>query len=523
MKKIRLAGNQTAHLIAYHQKKRVPLIFYGIITGVFAGAVSCLYRFLVDELSGLSVGIYGYLNKHPGFIALWFLALMLLALAVRFIIKAEPLIRGSGIPQIEGELKGRIDMNWWRVLLAKFTGGLLCLFAGFSLGREGPSIQLGGAAGKGVTRLFKRPDAEEKYMITGGASAGLAAAFNAPLAGVIFSLEEVHGHFSPAVLLTAMSSAIVADLISKFAFGGNAVLEFKALPVLPLQWLPYLVILGVVLGAGGALFNGVILKTQDLYAKIPEKYRLFIPFAVCCAVGLFLPMALGGGHGVILSVSSGNTGFALLLILLAVRFAFTMVCFGSGAPGGIFLPLLTIGALLGAIFGKSLAGVAALEQTYVPTFIALAMAGYFAAVVRAPVTGIILITEMTGSFSHLLSLSIIVIISYLAAELCRSKPIYESLLERLLRRQGNAGGGEARKEIIEIVVYLDSMLDGKKIRDVSWPEKSLIVGIRRGSEEIIPNGETVLGSGDTLIFITDTDRAASARHKIQKLATTTHY
>jgi H+/Cl- antiporter ClcA len=216
------------------------------------------------------------------------------------------LCKGSGIPQIEGELAGQIDMNRWKVLAAKFAGGLLCLFAGLALGREGPSIQLGGAAGKGVRRLFKRPDAEEKYLMTGGASAGLAAAFNAPLSGVIFSLEEVHGHFSPAVLLTAMSSAITADLISKLFFGGSAVLGFSQLSVLPMPWLPSLALLGAVLGAGGALFNFTILKTQDAYAHIPEKVRLFIPFAVCCLVGLFLPAALGGGNSVILSLSSGR-------------------------------------------------------------------------------------------------------------------------------------------------------------------------------------------------------------------------
>lgn len=513
---VREAG--TKHVITNHQRKQTSLLLYGIITGVFAGSVACLYRFAVDKAAELSVTVYKYLSGHLIWLPAWAALLALLALAVRAIVRAEPLVKGSGIPQIKGVLLRQIDMNWWKVLAAKFTGGLLCMFAGFSLGREGPSIQLGGAAGQGVCRLFRRPETEEKYLITGGASAGLAAAFNAPLSGVIFSLEEVHGHFSPAVLLTAMISAIVSDLLSKLFFGGNAVLGFRQLPVLPMQWQGYLLVLGALLGAGGALFNLTILKTQDAYTKIPEKYRLFIPFAVCIAVGLLLPAALGGGNTLIVSLSGSRVALGMLAILLAVRLAFTMVCFGSGAPGGIFLPLLTVGALIGAVFGRLL-GFAGLDATYETTFVALAMAGYFAAVVRAPVTGIILVTEMTGSFSHLLSLSIVVISAYLMAELLRSKPIYESLLVRLLKKERVTAASDTGKVIIEAVVYLDSALDNRYIRDVRWPEGCLVIGIKRGSEEITPNGNTLIHSGDMVILISDAARAAAAKRQVLRLAT----
>jgi hypothetical protein len=195
-----------------------------------------------------------------------------------------------------------------------------------------------------------------------------------------------------------------------------------------------------------------------------------------------------------------------------------MVCFGSGAPGGIFLPLLTVGALIGAIFGRLL-GFTGLDAAYETTFIALAMAGYFAAVVRAPVTGIILVTEMTGSFSHLLSLSIVVISAYLMAELLRSKPIYESLLVRLLKKERVTATSDVGKVIIEAVVYLDSALDNRYIRDVRWPEGCLVIGIKRGSEEITPNGNTLIHSGDMVILISDASRAATAKRQVLRLAT----
>ncbi|MDG9688473.1 chloride channel protein, partial [Streptomyces sp. DH18] len=129
-------------------------------------------------------------------------------------VKNEPMISGSGIPQVEGVLLRELDMTWWKVILGKFFGGVLSIGSGLSLGREGPSVQLGAAIGQGFSKVFRRIKIEEKYLITSGASAGLAAAFNAPLAGAMFALEEVHKNFSPLILLSALSSALSADFIA---------------------------------------------------------------------------------------------------------------------------------------------------------------------------------------------------------------------------------------------------------------------------------------------------------------------
>lgn len=512
------AGSQTSKSLSRRHKFHIPLVAYGILTGAISGVVSCFYRFAIEESSTLAINIYGYLVQRWYLIPLWFMILAALAFAVGKLVRIEPLIKGSGIPQTEAVLLRQIDMKWWRVLLTKFTGGVLCMFAGLALGREGPSIQLGGAVGQGIRKLFRRPEAEEKYLITGGASAGLAAAFNAPLAGVVFALEEVHRHFSPAVLLTAMSAAVTADLVSKLLYGGNPVLEFRQIPQMPLDMTVWLIVLGLAAGAGGVLFNYTIAKAQDAYGKIPEKYRLLAPFLLAGVVGLLLPVALGGGHGLILSSSTGNLGMGILVILLVVRFLFTMASFGSGAPGGIFLPLLTLGALLGSLFGQGAASVLHISSDYLPTFVALAMAGYFTAVVRAPVTGILLITEMTGSFSHLLSLSIVVATAYLTAELLRSKPVYDALLERLLSGKLQHTRAEPGKAIVEVVVFADSSLDGKQVKLVQWPEKSLVVSIRRGSNEIIPNGETTMLSGDMLAVLTDMANAGQTKKDLLYLA-----
>ena len=149
-------------------------------------------------------GILAFAGKSPVRIAGWFAVLLVLAAIVAKLVTYEPMISGSGIPQLEGEMTGKLDQVWWKVLPAKFFGGFLCLLGGLALGREGPSIQLGAMVGKGVSRGLDRGKTEEKFLLTCGASAGLSAAFHAPLAGVMFSLEEVHKNFSVSVLLSVI-------------------------------------------------------------------------------------------------------------------------------------------------------------------------------------------------------------------------------------------------------------------------------------------------------------------------------
>lgn len=188
----------------------------------------------------------------------------------------------------------------------------------------------------------------------------------------------------------------------------------------------------------------------------------------------------------------------------------TMVSFGSGAPGGIFLPILAIGALIGTVYGIILTHLVHLDIMYINNFIILAMAGYLTAVVRAPITGTILITEMTGSFSHLLSLAIVSVVAYIIADILGSKPIYEALLEKILHNQVEkiSIGNKKNKAILEFPVCMGSDLDGKEIKHVKWPSHCLLVAVKRGEDEIIPKGDTVIFPGDYLIILTNEDRVS---------------
>jgi len=492
---------------------RLKLVFEGIGVGIITGLLIVLYRYTLEKAGILVTYIYKAISINPVLLLPWIAALVLIGYIVGLMVKHEPMISGSGIPQVEGVLLRKLDMTWWKVIIGKFFGGVLSIGSGLSLGREGPSVQLGAAVGQGFSRVFKRIKIEEKYLMTSGASAGLSAAFNAPLAGAMFALEEVHKNFSPLILLSALSAALSADFVTSSFLGLKPIFTIKNLSILPLKFYLYIIILGIIIGVLGVLFNKILLKTQDMYASqtwLPKEMRIVVPLLISIILGLLLPQALGGGHELITSLFTDNPSLIILVILIFVKFLFTMVSYGSGAPGGIFLPLLAIGALIGNVYGISLVHFANLNSMYINNFIILAMAGYFTAVVRAPITGIILLTEMTGSFTQLLSLSVVSIVAYIVADILASKPIYESLLEKFLHNQGEkiSFGNKKNKSMLEFVVCMGSDLDGKQIKDVIWPSYCLLVAVNRGNHEILPTGATVIFPGDYLLVLTNEDRVS---------------
>ncbi|MFA9397113.1 MAG: ClC family H(+)/Cl(-) exchange transporter [Clostridiaceae bacterium] len=515
--------NNTEHTLQKWNNFKIRVIFEGIAIGIITGLLIVAYRFAVDIAIGFTGKAYDFLRINKAYIPFWFIFLALLGIIVGYLVKKEPMISGSGIPQVEGVLLRKLDMNWLKVVVYKFFGGFLGLAAGLSLGREGPSIQMGAAIGQGYSRITKRPKIEEKFLITSGASAGLAAAFNAPLAGVMFSLEEVHKNFSPVVLTTALAASVTADFVTKNFFGLKPIFNLNVTQAIPLIDYPYLIVLGVLIGIAGVVFNKGLLKTQEIYEKqkfIPKRFWPIIPFLTAGVLAFILPEVLGGGHELIISLSeAGKYSILALVVIVVVKYLFTILSYGSSAPGGIFLPLLVIGAIIGAIYGLVITKYFGVDKIYLINIIIISMAAYFAAIVKAPITGMVLLTEMTGSFNHLLSIAFVSIIAYVITDLLGSKPIYESLLERLLSKGTNKFHGDSKnKVIIEIPVCMGSKLQFKKLSEVKWPKHCLIVSLKRGEREIIPKGSTSMYAGDYLIVLANEDESAIIYDRLTSFA-----
>ena len=412
----------------------------------------------VGIAAGLSVGAFRYLLAVSGAFRqglceavsiaaaqgrwlwpiLYMSAFFIIAWLLAKIVAREPMCTGSGIPQVKGVLMGKMSMNWASVLVAKIAGGVLAIGAGMSLGREGPSVQLGACAGQGIGHLsqsFHR-GLEARTLLVAGAGAGLAAAFNAPLAGVIFGLEELQRTFSAAALLVSITAAVTATAVTGLFFGSSPVFSLGYLLPMPLDMLGWLAGLGLFVGTLGRMFNPSLLWAQDFYERLGLKgmYKPLLPLLLAACLGFVLPEILGGGSHLVDALAVESYSLAFLCLLFAGKFLFTMLCFGSGVPGGIFLPMLVLGALGGAIFGNLLAGAGLFPAMYLPDMIVFGMAAYFAVVAKSPVTGSVLIMEMTGSFQHMLALLIVSLSAYAVSDLTGGRPVYVQLLGRMLRK-----------------------------------------------------------------------------------------
>ncbi|MGN6710799.1 chloride channel protein [Anaerocolumna jejuensis] len=231
--------------------RQMNIIIKSMFVGLLAGLISSAYRFLLLKTESAYFTVFHFFRNHLVLIPLLFLFLACLGLLTSLMVKHFPLISGSGIPQVKGILSGYITQNWFTTLVGKFAGGILAILAGLSLGREGPSIQLGASVAEGLADKFSDTKFEKKILIASGAGAGLAAAFNAPLAGALFALEEIYKYFSPIVCLSALAAAMVSDYVAKSIFGTAPVFEFGKAADIPLKFYWILILLGILLGIFG--------------------------------------------------------------------------------------------------------------------------------------------------------------------------------------------------------------------------------------------------------------------------------
>lgn len=427
------------NLLVDKRRLSLRLVLEGLAVGVGAGASISLFRYLLAGSEVLRPVIYREVSAAANqgqyqWLVLYIASFIAAAFLLKIIVAREPMCTGSGIPQIKGILQGDMSMRWFSVLWSKIIGGVLAIGAGMSLGREGPSVQIGACVGQGVSQSSRRTQFETRILMTAGAGAGLAAAFNAPLAGVIFGLEEMQKTISPALLLTGITASVTAATVTEVVFGMSPVFSMGYLLPLPLNLFDVLILAGAVIGLWGRLFNIALAYSLDTYSRfgIAGMRKPLLPLAMAAVLGFLLPEILGGGNLLVDSLVDTDYTIGFLCILFVGKFLFTMVCFGSGVPGGIFLPMLVLGAAGGAVLAKILVLAGWLPAMYYADIIVFGMAAYFASVVKSPVTGSILILEMTGSFQHMLALLVVSLTAYIVSDLTGGRPVYDELLDRAL-------------------------------------------------------------------------------------------
>ena len=427
-------------------KTPVSVLFLSALVGTLAGLVGTLFEIGVRWVSEQrTVWLRDEItNVLPLWLAAFLVSGILAFIGYFLVCRFAPEAGGSGIPEIEGAMDEMRPVRWWRVIPVKFFGGLGALGSGMVLGREGPTVQMGGNIGRMISDIFRLKDKEGRHsLLAAGAAGGLAAAFNAPMAGIMFVIEEMRPQFRYSLISVkcVMISAMMSTIVFRFISGQSAVItmpQYDA-PALTSLWL--FLVLGLLFGGFGVLFNRLIIFTLDWFVNIHHNNRtryLITGGLLGGCFGLLLlyfPELTGGGVFLIPPATNGDYSLNMLLLLFFARVVTTLLCFGSGAPGGIFATMLALGTLFGTFFGTVALDIYP-HLGIAPGLFAIAgMGALFAATVRAPITGILLVIEMTNNYHLILPLVVTTLGATMMAQMLGGQPIYSQLLHRTIKKE----------------------------------------------------------------------------------------
>lgn len=422
------------------EKKNTPVLFWALVVGCLTGLVGAVFQIVLDTIARWKASLLIWAQNYE-FIS-WALPISLSAVMVYFALlmvrRIAPETSGSGVQEIEGALDDERPLRWKRVIPIKFISGLFALGAGMVLGREGPTIQMGGNVGKMMADLFKVSKDDLHTLVAAGAGAGLAAAFNAPLAGILFVIEEMRPQFKFTFLSfqSVLIACAVSDIVlrSLMGQGPDIVMPQFASPQLSYLWV--FVVFGSIFGIFGYLFNHLLILSLNFFSGLHGWSYKVTGLIVGAIIGLLVwlyPDTVGGGYEVIPKAFHDTFAPMTLLMLFVARFGTTAFSYGSGATGGIFAPMLALGTLFGLWFGHFTHDLFPAHVLHPGIFAVAGMAALFSATVRAPLTGIVLTIEMTLNYSQILPLILTCMSASIVAQGLGGKPIYTVLLHRTLK------------------------------------------------------------------------------------------
>jgi chloride channel protein, CIC family len=427
---------------ARRQGSLLVLGLLALVAGAGAGLIGAIFRLSLEEADRFRNTLIFRIHDHEriGFLLVTVGAAAAVAFAAWLVRRFAPYASGSGIPHVEAALNEELPPAPPGLIAVKFFGGLLAIGSGLALGREGPSVQMGAVIAHYVGKRAGRSWPDRRVLLAAGAGAGLAVAFNAPIAGAIFVLEELVARFDTRIAIAALGASTTAILIARLFLGDAPDFQVATVAYPAATTWPLFVALGASAGVAATLYNRTLLGAISVARRLghrPVELQAAVIGSAVGALAWFAPGLVGGGDQITQRVLSGEAILTVIPMAFLLRFGLGAVSYAAATPGGLFAPMLVLGAQLGLVFG-AICRIAFPELGIDPeAFAVVGMAAFFTGVVQAPVTGMVLVVEMTAAFTTLLPMLGACFAAILVANLLHSAPIYESLRVRPLRLRGS--------------------------------------------------------------------------------------
>ena len=467
------------------KNKLIPCFLLSALTGIFTGLLIFAFKISASYVISLSGDIYASVREKPVLLLPFILGMALLGCLSFFILKVAPDAKGGGIPTAITIIRGFVSFNWIASAFGVFISALVTFFGGVPLGNEGPSVQMGCAVGKGTVNIFaKKNKAWDKYIMTGGACAGFAAATGAPMSGLLFYIEEIHRRFSPLVFMSAatatLSSAVTMELLGS-AFNFNTHLfHFTLSEILPLKYLPAAMAVGTITGLvalGFTQLYKVINKLiNDTLKKCPAIVKIVSIFVIVGILGFFASEFTHSGHGLIDEIIEGHHfSVYLLLLSLLVRAVLLLFANNAGITGGIFVPSLAFGALVGEITAKGLIFTGLMPEKYEIILVVVGMASFLAASSRIPLIAITFSIEALSGLTNIIPIALGAAFAYIVVELAGITDISDVIIENKIHTA--AKGKKFYVADVHMTVEARCFVIGQEIRDILWPPTCVVMSV----------------------------------------------
>jgi CIC family chloride channel protein len=434
------------------------MIFLAIGVGLAGGIGAVGFRHLINLIQtiayGSSADLLEVVQHIPWYGKFWLPAaggLIVGPLVYFFASEAK----GHGVPEVMEAvtLKGGVIRK--RLVLVKSFASAISIASGGSVGREGPIVQIGSAIGSTIGQILSVSAERMRTLVGCGAAAGIAATFNAPIAGSMFALEIILGEFGLATFSPIVISSVVATAISRHFLGDFPAFVVPAYELVSAWEFPLYVTMGVMCAAAGVLFTRTLYKTEDLFDKLrfPEYLKAALGGMILGTIALAYPQVLSVGYGAIDMALAQQLALWLMLVLVFVKILATAITIGSGGSGGIFAPSLLIGAMAGGFFGTLVNHIFPDITASPGAYAIVGMGAVVSATTHGPITAILMLFEMTGDYKIILPLMITCIISSLAGGLLLKESIYTL---KLIRRGINIKAGK-EVNILKSILVRDVM------------------------------------------------------------------